>query len=124
LLPLPQKRFENYPDELVERIYKVDREILSDLTKHHSTKDLADFSRMPEAKLIALFKEIIGVSMFDRYKEAKLLKAKKYLLETDVQIKVLYEMVGYESYTGFVEAFRERFGLSPLQFRKRFRPFD
>jgi AraC-like DNA-binding protein len=124
LRPMPDKNLNRYPEEIVERIHRVDREILKDLTQHHTNKDLANFARMPEGKLITLFKEIIGVSMFDRYKEAKLEKAKKYLLETNEQIKVLYETVGYESYTGFVEAFKERFGLSPLKFRKKFRPFD
>lgn len=123
LLPTPGKNEKQYPDEILERIYGVDREILKDVTKHHTTKDLARFARLPEGKLIALFKEIIGVSMFDRYKEAKLEKARQYLLETDVQIKVLHEIVGYESYTGFVEAFREHFELTPLQYRKKFRPF-
>jgi len=124
LVTSPQKNVHQYSEDAIERVYKVDREILKDLTKRHSTKDLADFVKMPEGKLIQLFKEIIGVSMFDRYKEAKMQKAKQYLLETDVQVKVLYEIVGYESYTGFVEAFKERFGLSPFQYRKKFRPFD
>jgi AraC-like DNA-binding protein len=123
LLPSSGENPGQHPEEILERIYKVDREILKDVTKHHTTKDLAKFARMPEGKLVLLFKEIIGVSMFDRYKEAKLQKARQYLLETDVQIKVLHEIVGYESYTGFVEAFRERFELTPLQYRKKFRPF-
>lgn len=123
LLPLPENHLDQYADEIKERIYKVDRKILKNLKTHYTTKELADFVKMPEGKLIALFKEIIGVSMFDRYKEAKLQKAKKYLLETDIQVKVMYEMVGYSSYTGFVEAFKDRFGISPLQFRKKFRPF-
>jgi AraC-like DNA-binding protein len=123
-LPVAQERDIHFSEEEIERIYSVDRKILEDLSKHHSTEDLARFARMPEAKLNALFKDIIGVSMFERYKEAKLQKARKYLLETDIQVKVMYEMVGYESYTGFVEAFKERFGLSPLRYRKKFRPFD
>jgi AraC-like DNA-binding protein len=113
-----------YSDEEKERIFAVDRKILKNLSIHYSTEELARFARMPETKLVAAFKAIVGVSMFERYKEAKLQKAKKYLLETDVQIKVLFEMVGYDSYSGFVEAFTIRFGLSPLRFRKKFRPFD
>lgn len=124
LLPSPKQGLEKYSEDEIERVHIVDHKILKDLTQHHSAADLAHFVKLPEAKLIALFKEIIGVSMFERYKEAKLQKARKYLLETDIQVKVLFEMVGYESYTGFVEAFKERFGISPLQYRKRFKPFD
>lgn len=124
LLPIQKEGLEVYSEDEIERVYKVDHKILNDLSEHHSTEALARFVKMPEAKLIALFKEIMGVSMFERYKEAKLQKAKKYLLETDIQVKVLYELVGYNSYTGFVEAFKERFGLSPLQYRKKYKPFD
>jgi AraC-like DNA-binding protein len=124
LQPSPKEGLEKFSDDEIERIYQVDHKILKDLNQHHSTEHLARFARMPEGKLISLFKEITGVSMFERYKEAKLQKARKYLLETDVQVKVLYEIVGYESYTGFVDAFKERFGLSPLRYRKKFRPFD
>ena len=124
LLPVQKEGIEGYTEDEIERVYKVDHKILKDLSQHHSTEDLARFVKMPEAKLIALFKEIMGVSMFERYKEAKLQKAKKYLLETDIQVKVLYELVGYNSYTGFVEAFKDRFGLSPLQYRKKYKPFD
>jgi len=124
LLASSDARSEPYSEEDMERIFSVDRKILEDLNCHHTTGELARFARMPEGKLMSLFKEIVGVSMFERYKEAKLQKARKYLLETDVQIKVLYEMVGYESYTGFVEAFTVRFGLSPMRYRKKFRPFD
>jgi AraC-like DNA-binding protein len=124
LLPAPPQGLERYTDDEIERVYKVDRKILKDLSQHYTTEELAAYVKMSEGKLIAAFKEIIGASMFDRYKEAKLQKAKKYLLETDTQVKVLYEMVGYSSYTGFVEAFTERFGLSPLRYRKKFRPFD
>lgn len=124
LLPTPKQGLEKYSEDEIERVHRVDHRILNDLTKHHSAEDLASFVKLPEAKLIALFRDIFGVSMFERYKEAKLQKARKYLLETDIQVKVLYEIVGYESYTGFVEAFKERFGISPLQYRKRFKPFD
>ena len=124
LLPSPREGLDRYTEEEIERIYKVDRKILKNLNQHHTTEDLARFAKMSEGKLITAFKEIIGVSMFDRYKEAKLQKAKRYLLETDVQVKALYAMVGYDSYTGFVEAFTERFRLSPLRYRKKYRPFD
>lgn len=124
LLPSHPQGLERYNETEIERIRAVESLILKDLTKHHSSKELAAIAKMPEARLIEGFRDVVGVTMFERYKEAKLQKAKKYLLETDIQVKVLYEIVGYDSYTGFVEAFTERFGLSPLRFRKKYRPFD
>jgi AraC-like DNA-binding protein len=124
LLPIPGQDLSSYPEEIIERIFRVDREILKDLTKHHNSKDLADLVKLPEARLVTLFKEIIGVSMFDRYKEAKLEKAKRYLVETDIPIKALSKMVGYESYTGFLDAFKEKFKISAYRYRKNYRPFD
>ena len=124
LLPSRPQGLDRYNETEIERIRAVESLILKDLTKHHSSKELAGIAKMSESRLIEAFKEVVGVTMFERYKEAKLQKAKKYLLETDIQVKVLYEIVGYDSYTGFVEAFTERFGLSPLRFRKKYRPFD
>lgn len=123
LRPKPEKKDNYHTDEMKERIFRIDKKILEDPTKHFTTKELAKMSNLNEGRLLELFKEIIGVSMFERYRDAKLEKAKKYLLETDERINMLYEKVGYESYSGFIGAFTDRFGLSPLQFRKKYRPF-
>jgi two-component system response regulator YesN len=61
--------------------------------------------------------------MFERYKEAKLQKARRYLLETDVRVNQLYKTAGYDSYSGFVRAFKDHFKLTPHKYRKKYRPF-
>lgn len=124
LSPLAYQKFDHYDEEKIGRIHAVDHRILDNLEHHYSIAELANIAHMSESELVTMYKDIIGVSMFDRYKEAKLEKARQYLLETKEQVKNLYKIVGYGSYSGFVEAFKKRFGLSPLQYRKKFRPFD
>jgi len=120
----PADKANDYPDHVKQTILKIDRLILERLDHHYTTKELADIAYMTEASLLQAFKDIVGVTMFDRYKEAKLELAKKYLLETDARINELYRDVGYASYSGFIDAFTAHFGTSPRQFRKKFKPFD
>lgn len=119
----PVQQQDKYPEHIRTAIHKVDQKILEDATKYYTTKELARLANLSEAKLIEAYKDIVGVSMFERYKEAKLQRAVKYLVETDEQIKVFYKWVGYDSISGFVEAFTKRFGDSPLQYRIKHRPF-
>jgi AraC-like DNA-binding protein len=120
----PASRSEDkYPEHIRAAIQKVDLKILEDPNKYYTTKDLADLAKLSETILVKAYKDIIGTSMFERYKDAKLERALRYLMETDEQIKVIYKLVGYGSISGFVEAFTARFGISPRRYRKKHRPF-
>ena len=77
---------------------------------------------MREARLKEAYKDIIGRTIYERLREARLQKARELLLATDLQVQLMYAEVGYESITGFIDAFRERFLLSPLQYRKKYGP--
>jgi AraC-like DNA-binding protein len=112
-----------YSDGELEKIYEIDRMILENPGQHYSMKELAELALMNEGKLVEMFTDIIGVSMFERYKEAKLQKARRYLLETDVRVNQLYKTAGYDSYSGFVRAFKDHFKLTPHKYRKKYRPF-
>jgi AraC-like DNA-binding protein len=64
----------------------------------------------------------MGLNLFERLREARLARAKQLLLETDLQVKVIFREVGYKSLSGFEDAFKEKYGLPPLQYRKAFQP--
>jgi AraC-like DNA-binding protein len=115
-------RYEGVTDEDVAKVRQVDALILSDLKKWLSIPVLAKKVNMTEFKLKWAFKQVIGLNLFERLREARLHRAKQLLLETDLQIKVIFREVGYKSLSGFEDAFKEKYGLSPLQYRKTFQP--
>jgi AraC-like DNA-binding protein len=115
-------RYEGVTDEDVAKVRQVDALILQDLRKWLSIPVLARKVNMTEFKLKWAFKQVIGLNLFERLREARLARAKQLLLETDLQVKVIFREVGYKSLSGFEDAFKEKYGLPPLQYRKAFQP--
>lgn len=115
-------RYEGLTTEVVRKVYEADGLILKDLTTWLHIPALAKMVALSEFKLKLAYKRVIGMNMFERLREARLEKARKLLVETDCQIKVIYSMVGFKSLSGFEEAFKEKFGLPPLQYRKKYQP--
>lgn len=115
-------RFEGVTEFEVEKVHEADALILKDLQEWAHIPALARFVGLSEFKLKIAFKKVMGVGMFERLRLARLEKGKQLLLDTDIQIKVIFREVGYASLSGFEEAFKEKYGLPPLQFRKKYQP--
>ncbi|MGZ3838187.1 MAG: helix-turn-helix domain-containing protein [Flavisolibacter sp.] len=115
-------RFEGLTKEEVEKIRQVDRLILEDLDHWHNVAELAKMVAMSQFKLKLAYLRVMGMSMFERFRQAKLEKGRRLLLETDHQIKLIYRMAGYKSVSGFEDAFKEKYGLLPLKYRKKYQP--
>jgi AraC-like DNA-binding protein len=110
--------------EDITRIEKVEQIILKDITVHYSIPELARKAKMGQFKLKSAFKKVTGMGLFECLKEARLHKARQLILETDVMIRIISEEVGYESITGFIDAFRSKYGMSPTAYRKKYRLND
>ena len=108
----------------VSQIHKVEQMIVKDLSVHYTIPELARMINMGQFKLKAAFKQVTGMGMFECLKEARLQKSRKLLLETDMLVKHIYAEAGYESITVFIDAFRKRFGISPTEYRKKYKPDD
>lgn len=119
---LLRKQAPGYSEEEIARIYQVDNFILRDIKVHYPIPWLARKVRMREARLKEAYKDIIGRTIYERLREARLQKARELLLATDLQVQLMFSEVGYESISGFIDAFRERFLFSPLQYRKKYGP--
>jgi AraC-like DNA-binding protein len=115
-------RYEGITTEDVQKIRQADAIILSDPAKWPSVPSLAKAVQLSQFKLKTAFKQVIGMNMSERVTEAKLEQGRGYLLQTDLQIKVIYSKVGYKSISGFEDAFKAKYGLSPLQYRKKHQP--
>lgn len=110
--------------EEVAKVHEVDAIIMKDIKKWLHIPVLAKKVNMTEFKLKLAFKQVIGMNMFERLRSLRLEKARQLLLETNLQIKAIYLTVGYKSPSGFEDAFRNKYGIPPLRYRKKYQPRD
>ena len=55
----------------------------------------------------------------DYIQDLRCLKAAKLLAETDYSVNQIINSVGYENGSFFRKIFKKRFGLNPLEYRKK-----
>lgn len=65
-----------------------------------------------------LFKAQTKKTLHDYLIDYRLHMAKNYLATTTLNVTMVSEKTGFSSYTYFIKLFRERTGISPLQYRK------
>lgn len=67
------------------------------------------------------FRQVYGTTIHDFLEQQRMEKAELLLATTYKSIKNIAALTGYKSSSSFCEVFRKRFGISPLQYRKRAR---
>ncbi|MFY0482504.1 helix-turn-helix transcriptional regulator [Flavobacterium sp. PLA-1-15] len=64
------------------------------------------------------FKHYFNTGIHQFYTQERLAKAKLLLLETDLPLAVIAEQCGYGSPSHFSKAFKKKYGIAPLPFKK------
>ena len=82
-------------------------------------QQLADLSFMSIRNFQRIFKEATGLSPNDYLLELRIQHASKLLTETDSAIYSVSEQVGIADWFYFSKAFKKKFGVSPLAYRKQ-----
>ena len=70
------------------------------------------------AHLSRVFKKETGKSVMEYLAELKTEKAKALLTENELSLTEIAARLGYEDYNYFTHAFKNRVGVSPLNYRK------
>lgn len=70
-----------------------------------------------ERRLNALFRDQVGMSVFEYLLELRLDRARELLKEGRLQIQLIATLVGYRNAGDFSRAFRQRFGVTPREYR-------
>lgn len=73
--------------------------------------------KIPIIKLKQLFEKVHAKSVYEIFKELKLVKAKKMLLDCDINIASLAYEFGYSNPSNFSAAFKKQFGVAPNELR-------
>lgn len=84
-----------------------------------SLEDLGHLAHGSPSYLRHVYKNFTGITPQQRLIELRLQAAKKELLQSNLAIKVIAGKVGIENVSYFIKKFREKYGESPLQYRKR-----
>lgn len=71
--------------------------------------------------IIRTFRKEKGQTPYQYIKARKMLRAKKLLQEEDVPLKEIAEMVGYSSLNAFSAQFKNTIGVSPREYRMKYR---
>lgn len=84
-----------------------------------SVSELARAVQLSPARLQRLFKQETGVDVSEALAERRLQQAAHLLAASDMQIKEIAYVVGYEHHSSFVRAFQRRFALAPRLYRRQ-----
>lgn len=93
--------------------------LAADLKKHYSIDELAQITGMNRTKLCYGFKQLYGCSIHQYTIQLRIILAKKYLLDGELQVKVVAQECGYKTLQHFVTAFKKNTGLTPLEFQRQ-----
>lgn len=99
-------------------IYKAIRYMEENYNQAINIKDIAWSLNMSESNFSLYFKKIVGISPKDYLKNIRLSKAKELLKEHNVT-EVAYS-VGYENISYFIKLFKNKYGVTPKQYKKTF----
>lgn len=83
-----------------------------------SVAELAKACSMSERHFLKLFREEKKCSVAQYIKSFQLVRAKTYLLDTDLPLKEIAYRLGFSTYSNFSAAFRSATGQTPGQIRK------
>lgn len=93
--------------------------ITRDLSRHHTTVDIARSVGVNEADLKRLFRQAYGTGMFELLKHLRFEKAHELLLDEGCTIKQVAAAVGYRHTTTFITEFRRHYGYTPRELQKK-----
>ncbi len=99
-------------------------ELLAYIEDHYEDCTLSEMGKafgLHGNYLTALLKERTGRSFVEHVQEQRLKKARALLENTDLSVAELIPLCGYSNMNFFYKKFRESFGCTPAEYRKRFR---
>ena len=71
-----------------------------------------------ERRLTQIFRQQVGMSAYEYLQQLRLERGRGLLRETDLQVQLISDQVGYRNAGDFTRAFRRHFGVTPRQYRR------
>ena len=114
-------KYENikkYTVQEINLIYNAEKIILDNLENTPSLEQLSSQLNISIYKLQKCFKEILGSTVYEYIKKARIEKSKIYLKNTDMPVICIANQIGYENPSKFANAFKSCTGITPSEYRK------
>jgi AraC-like DNA-binding protein len=103
------------------RLFELVRiDILRNTDRRFTLAELAKKYGISESKLARGFKHFTGHSVYDFQLHASLERSKDLLLTSDLSVSSIATEAGYQAEEAFSKAFKKEYGLSPLDYRKKY----
>lgn len=102
-------------------IEKVKTYIRDNYANDLSIAELADVACVSKNYFSAMFKREAGQNYKAYLTEIRMEKAVELLCETETRVYEIAEKVGYNNVRRFVDAFREKYDLTPIEYREKMR---
>lgn len=100
------------------RLWPVLNAMLDDPAASHSLESLADIAGMSRSTLAQKFSDSYGSGPMELLRDLRMQRAAELLLQSDLPVKSISALVGFQSRTSFSRAFEATTGQSPRNFRK------
>ncbi|MEY2923683.1 MAG: hypothetical protein RLZZ337_223 [Bacteroidota bacterium] len=107
--------FLNQKDNVI-KVREAKKQLISNLQKSPTIKELAKAVGLNEYNLKTGFKEIYGKPVHSYLKDYKMVKAKELIQTREQQVNEIADLLGYSNVSHFIDAFKKKYGLTPKQF--------
>lgn len=98
---------------------RVCEHVAANLGRPIGTDELCRIALMSTSKLARLFKRSWGVTPQEYVRRLRMARACELLTETDAPLTEISQGLGYARQGSFSEAFHERFGITPTEYRRQ-----
>ena len=111
-------RYNRNQSELTKNVASYIRHHLSDAIK---TSDIAASLFMSRSYLSTRFKDEAGMNLTEYIHYIKISEARHLLAHTDKNLSLISNYLGYSSQSHFTRTFKKLTGLSPIEYREKFK---
>jgi len=106
--------------KLMERFNSLRLLFYSQPEKRWTISDMANYVQLSPSYLQKIYKQIFHVSCVSDLITSRISYARELLTTTNLSVTEIAAKCGYDSYTYFSRYFKEKCGISPLQYRKKY----
>ena len=103
----------------LEELTALRSEMYSTPDKYKSISEMAEAANLSLSYFQALYRNYYGVSCYDDLLNARIIRAMESLQNTDMSIREISWLCGYESDTCFMRCFKKRTGVTPSEYRHK-----
>lgn len=100
-----------------EEFINLRAEIYSNAGNYNRIDELAASLNLSSSHFQALYQQIFGISCYDDLLTAKIMQAEHHLKNTNLPVKEIARLCGYENETSFMRCFKKRTEKTPTEYR-------